>query len=187
MPANLQGLWNEHIEAPWNADYHININLQMNYWPAEVANLAECHEPLFDFIERLAARGEADRAATLYGARGWMAHHTSDAWAFTVPIGLTVWGMWPHGGGVDGPAPVGAYLLHAATRRFSRERAWPLMRGAAAVLPRLPRRGPRDGPARVGTEQFARKHLHHRRRAARGHRRWATRWTSRSCGTASRT
>jgi alpha-L-fucosidase 2 len=53
MPANLQGLWNEKLNAAWNADYHLNINLQMNYWPAEVCNLAECHEPLFDLMDRL--------------------------------------------------------------------------------------------------------------------------------------
>ena len=57
LPANLQGIWNEHVEAPWNADYHININVQMNYWPAEVANLPECHEPFFDMVDRLVERG----------------------------------------------------------------------------------------------------------------------------------
>ena len=130
MPANLQGLWNEHLEAPWNADYHININLQMNYWPAEVANLAEFHEPLFDFTERLAVRGE-ETARRLYGARGWMAHHTSDALAFTVPIGLTVWGMWPHGGAWTVRHLWESYL-HSGDEAFLEERAWPLMRGASA-------------------------------------------------------
>ncbi len=130
MPANLQGLWNPHLEAPWNADYHININLQMNYWPAEVANLAEFHEPLFDFTERLAARGE-ETARRLYGARGWMAHHTSDAWAFTVPIARTVWGLWPHGGAWTVRHLWEAYL-HSGDEVFLAERAWPLMRGASA-------------------------------------------------------
>jgi len=97
LPANLQGLWNEHIEAPWNADYHTNINVQMNYWPAEVTNLSECHEPFFDMVDKLVVRGRKT-AQDLYGARGWMAHHTTDAWWFTVPIGQTVWGMWPLGG-----------------------------------------------------------------------------------------
>ncbi|MFM1868131.1 MAG: Alpha-L-fucosidase, family, partial [Planctomycetota bacterium] len=98
LPANLQGLWNEHLAAPWNADYHTNINIQMNYWHAESTNLAECHEPLFAFTDRLIQNGRVS-AKKLYGARGSVVHHTSDAWAFTEPIGLTVWGMWPHGGG----------------------------------------------------------------------------------------
>ena len=129
MPANLQGLWNEHIKAPWNADYHVNINLQMNYWPAEVANLAEFHEPVFDFTEQLAERGR-ETARRLYDADGWMAHHTSDAWAFTVPIGRTVWGMWPHGGGWMTRHPWEHYL-HSGDVVFLRERAWPLLRGSA--------------------------------------------------------
>ena len=129
MPANLQGIWNEHVEAPWNADYHVNINLQMNYWPAEIANLAEFHEPVFDFTEQLAERGR-ETARRLYGADGWMAHHTSDAWAFTVPIGRTVWGMWPHGGGWMTRHPWEHYL-HSGDVVFLRERAWPLLRGSA--------------------------------------------------------
>ena len=129
MPANLQGLWNDHIEAPWNADYHVNINLQMNYWPAEIGNLAEFHEPVFDFTERLAVRGR-ETARRLYGADGWMAHHTSDAWAFTVPIGRTVWGMWPHGGGWM-TRHLWEHYLHSGDEVFLRERAWPLLRGAS--------------------------------------------------------
>ena len=85
LPANLQGLWNHHIEAPWNSDYHLNINLQMNYWPAEVTALSECHEPLFDFVDRLRVRG-AETARAHYDAPGWVAHHTTDIWAFTAPV-----------------------------------------------------------------------------------------------------
>ena len=129
LPANLQGLWNEHIEAPWNADYHVNINLQMNYWPAEVMGLSANHEPLFDFIECLAVRGE-ETAESLYGARGWMAHHTSDAWCFTVPIGRTVWGMWPHGGAWL-LRHMWEHYLFGGDELFLRERAWPLIRGHA--------------------------------------------------------
>lgn len=98
-PANLQGLWNEHIEAPWNADYHVNINLQMNYWPAEVANLSECHEPLMAFIERLIERGRIT-AREQYGLNGAVIHHTTDLWA---PAWMRAvqpyWGSWIHGGG----------------------------------------------------------------------------------------
>lgn len=129
MPANLQGLWNNHIKAPWNADYHININMQMNYWPAEVMGLSMCHEPLFDFVEALAERG-SETAKRLYGARGWLAHHTSDAWAFTVPIGNTVWGMWPHGGAWM-TRHLWEHYLYTGDMEFLRERAWPLLEGHA--------------------------------------------------------
>ena len=129
MPANLQGLWNEHIEAPWNADYHININLQMNYWPAEPMGLSDHHQPLFDFVECLAERGE-DTAQRLYGAGGWVAHHTSDAWCFTVPIGRTVWGMWPHGGAWM-LRHMWEHYLFGGDEVFLRERAWPLLKGHA--------------------------------------------------------
>jgi alpha-L-fucosidase 2 len=129
MPANLQGIWNEHITAPWNADYHTNINVQMNYWPAEVANLPECHEPFFDMVDGLIARGRKT-ARDLYGARGWVAHHTSDAWWFTVPIGRTVWGLWPLGG-----AWCCRHLFEhwqfTGDLDFLRHRAFPVMREAA--------------------------------------------------------
>jgi alpha-L-fucosidase 2 len=99
-PSNLQGLWNEHIEAPWNADYHVNINLQMNYWLADVTNLSECHEPLFDFVERLIARGRKT-ATEQYGInRGAVIHHASDLWAPAfMRAARPYWGSWIHGGG----------------------------------------------------------------------------------------
>ena len=129
LPANLQGIWSPHIAAPWNADYHININLQMNYWPAEVTNLAECHEPLFDFIEKLVVRGE-ETASELYDAPGWVAHHTSDVHAFTVPIGRTVWGMWPLGGAWL-CRHLWEHYQYGGDEEFLRERAWPVLRGAS--------------------------------------------------------
>ncbi|MHC5005677.1 MAG: glycosyl hydrolase family 95 catalytic domain-containing protein, partial [Planctomycetota bacterium] len=132
MPANLQGLWNQHIQAPWNCDYHININVQMNYWPAEVTNLAECHEPLFDLIDGIRRRGRTT-ARELYGCEGWMAHHTTDAWWFTVPIGRTVWGLWPTGG-----AWVSRHLWEhyqfTGDLDFLRERAWPVLAEAAVFF-----------------------------------------------------
>ncbi len=79
-PANLQGLWNKHIKAPWNADYHLNINLQMNYWPAEVTNLSELHNPLFDYGDRLVKRGKTT-AKENYGVKGSMIPHATDLWA----------------------------------------------------------------------------------------------------------
>ena len=96
LPANLQGVWNEHLKAPWNSDYHLNINIQMNYWPAEVTNLAECHEPLFDLLESLRAPGRKT-AKVHYGARGFVAHHITDIWSFTSPGDLPRSGLWPTG------------------------------------------------------------------------------------------
>ncbi len=96
LPANLQGLWNDSMSPPWDADYHLNINLQMNYWPAEVTNLAESHEPLFDFLESLRAPGRRT-ARVHYGARGFVAHHISDVWGFTSPGDLPRSGLWPAG------------------------------------------------------------------------------------------
>jgi len=129
MPANLQGIWNEHINAPWNADYHININCQMNYWPAEVTNLAECHTPFFDLIDGIAARG-AETARELYDCGGWVAHHTTDATFFTVPIGQTVWGLWPVGGAWC-LRHLWEHYEYGGDVEFLRERAWPLFRGSS--------------------------------------------------------
>jgi alpha-L-fucosidase 2 len=84
LPANLQGVWNDSMSPPWDADYHLNINLQMNYWPAEVTNLAELHEPLFAFLESLRIPGRRT-AQVHYGARGFVAHHITDIWGFTSP------------------------------------------------------------------------------------------------------
>ncbi|MBA3685521.1 MAG: glycoside hydrolase family 95 protein, partial [Planctomycetes bacterium] len=96
LPANLQGLWNDSFTPPWEADYHLNINLQMNYWPAEVANLADCHLPLFDFIESLRAPGR--RTARIhYDCGGFVAHHLTDVWGFTAPADGAQWGLWPMG------------------------------------------------------------------------------------------
>jgi alpha-L-fucosidase 2 len=96
LPANLQGLWNDSMNPPWDSDYHLNINLQMNYWPAEVTNLAETHLPLFDYLDSLRAPGRAT-AKVHYGARGFVAHHISDIWGFTGPGDLPRSGLWPTG------------------------------------------------------------------------------------------
>ena len=128
MPANLQGIWSWQMNAPWNADYHTNINVQMNYWPAEVANLSECHLPLFDLMDLLVKPGE--RTARLhYGARGWVVHHLTDAWGFTVPAdGLH--GIWPVGAAWLAAHPWEHYRF-TGDRVFLEKRAWPLMKGAA--------------------------------------------------------
>ncbi|HEX8486500.1 glycoside hydrolase family 95 protein [Sphingomonas sp.] len=96
LPANLQGLWADGFSPPWSADYHININLQMNYWPAEVCGLGALHEPLFAHAERLIAPG-ARTARIIYGCRGAAAHYTSNPWGHTAPDGQLQWGMWPDG------------------------------------------------------------------------------------------
>ena len=94
LPANLQGLWADTIQTPWNGDYHTNINVQMNYWPAEVTNLAECHLPLFSLIESLRAPGR--RTAKIhYNARGWVVHTITNVWGFTSPGEHPSWGQFP--------------------------------------------------------------------------------------------
>ncbi len=97
QPANLQGLWNESMTPPWESKYTININTEMNYWPAETCNLGECHEPLFALIEDLTHTG-ARTARVHYGARGWVAHHNTDLWRATGPVDGAVYGFWPTGG-----------------------------------------------------------------------------------------
>jgi alpha-L-fucosidase 2 len=96
LPANLQGLWNDSMFPPWDSDYHLNINLQMNYWPAEVTNLAELHEPVFDYLESLREPGRKT-ARVHYGADGFVAHHISDIWGFTTPGDRPRSGLWPTG------------------------------------------------------------------------------------------
>lgn len=95
--ANLQGVWNDSNTPPWDSKYTININAEMNYWPAEVTNLSECHEPLFDLIEDLSHTG-AETAKVLYDADGWVAHHNTDIWRVCGPIDMAQYGMWPNGG-----------------------------------------------------------------------------------------
>ena len=126
MPANLQGIWNDKIAAPWNADYHININIQMNYWPAEVCNLSECHEPFFDFIEVLIPSGQKT-AQNEYHCRGFMAHYTTDPWLWTAPIGRPVWGMWPMGAGWCTQHFMEHYRF-TGDRTFLSQRAYPVLK-----------------------------------------------------------
>ena len=131
MPANLQGLWCQDMKAPWNADYHTNINLQMNYWPVEVANLGECHLPLIDLMDELVPSGE-ETARRMYGARGWVVHHLTDVWGFTVPAD-GVWGIWPVGAAWLAQDPW-EHFQFGRDRKFLKERGYPLMRGAARFL-----------------------------------------------------
>ena len=129
MPANLQGIWNEHMEAPWNSDYHTNINLQMNYWPAEVTNLAECHAPFFDFVEGLVASGQRT-ARDMFGCRGFCAGHTTDAWRWTTPVGQVVYGMWVMGGAWCTQHFM-EHVRFTGDTEFLRDRAYPILKQAS--------------------------------------------------------
>jgi len=129
MPANLQGIWNEHIAAPWNADYHININVQMNYWPAEVTNLSECHEPFFRLTESLLPAGRKT-ARDVYNCRGFVAHHTTDAWFHTAPFGAVGYGMWPMGAAWCTQHFMEHYRF-TGDKQFLKERAWPVLKEAS--------------------------------------------------------
>ena len=129
LPANLQGIWADGLNPPWSADYHVNINIQMNYWPAEVTNLPECHTPLFDFTDMLRAPGRKT-AKTAYGCRGFVVHYTTNLWGQTALTGQTVWGLWQGGSGWLARH----YWEHYAFGRdlkFLRERAYPVLKEAA--------------------------------------------------------
>jgi len=132
MAANLQGLWEEGLRPPWNADYHLNINVQMNYWPAEVTNLSECHEPLFDLIENLRPRGRIT-AKNTYNARGFVAHHATDPWYFTAAIGNPQYGMWPMGVAWSAQHFWEHYAF-TLDERFLAERAYPVMKEASEFI-----------------------------------------------------
>ncbi len=136
QPANLQGLWNNKINPPWNSNYTININTEMNYWPAEVTNISECAEPLFRMIRELSGNG-AETARVNYGARGWTAHHNSDLWRQTAPVGAygkgdPVWAIWPMGGAWLS-THLWEHYLYSGDMDFLRE-AYPVMKGAALFL-----------------------------------------------------
>jgi alpha-L-fucosidase 2 len=132
QPANLQGLWNEDLKPAWDSKYTTNINAEMNYWPAEPAGLAECHEPLFDALDDLAVTG-AETAKAHYGAGGWVLHHNFDLWRGTAPINNSNHGIWPTGG-----AWLATHLWEryrfSGDRDFLAKRAWPLMKGASAFF-----------------------------------------------------
>ena len=128
LPANLQGLWAEEIQTPWNGDYHLDINVQMNYWPAEVGNLSELHEPMLKFIESLQAPG-ARTAKAYYDARGWVAHVISNPWSYTSPGEHASWGAT-----VSGSAWLCQHLWEHYAYTADREYlawAYPIMKGAA--------------------------------------------------------
>lgn len=130
-PANLQGLWNQHITAPWNADYHININMQMNYWPAEVCNLSELHLPFFDFTDKLIAKGK-EAASKNFGMSGSALPHSTDLWMSAYLQAETAyWGGWIGSGGWIARHYWEHYLF-SGDENFLRSRALPAIREIAA-------------------------------------------------------
>ncbi|SEM51956.1 glycoside hydrolase family 95 protein [Streptacidiphilus jiangxiensis] len=134
--ANLQGIWNNEVTPPWNCDWTSNINLQMNYWPAESTGLAECHEPLFDLVADLVESGR-NTARTYYDAPGWCCHHNADLWRATNPVGGDpVWANWPMAGPWLAAHLWDHHLFHG-DRAFLAERAYPVMREAARFLTHL--------------------------------------------------
>lgn len=122
LPANLQGKWCQHYKAPWNSDYHTNINLQMDYWPAQSCNLRECHLPYFDYMESLVPKGQ-ETAKVHYGARGWVLHHLSDIYGFTTPAD-GVHGVWPMGAAWLVRDTMEHYRFNG-DREFLQQRAYP--------------------------------------------------------------
>jgi len=128
LPANLQGMWAQGMAPPWSADYHVNINIQMNYWPAEVTNLSECALPLFDFTDMLVPPGRRT-ARTAYGCGGFVVHYTTTPWGQTALTGNTQYGLWQGGSG---------WLAHhfwehyrfTGDRKFLRERVYPILKEA---------------------------------------------------------
>ena len=131
LPANLQGIWNEHLNAPWNSDFHTNINLQMNYWVPEICNLPECHTPLFDYMDTLVEPG--NRTAKIhYGADGWVVHHLSDVWGFTTPAD-GIWGIWPVGAAWL-CEHVWEHYRFGGDKDFLIEQGYPLLKGAARFI-----------------------------------------------------
>lgn len=132
--ANLQGIWNALTRPPWSSNYTLNINTEMNYWPAEVCNLAECHMPLLDLIGNLAEKG-AETAKVNYGTRGWTAHHNSDLWAHTAPVGNygdgdPSWAYWPMGG-VWLTQHLWEHYAFNIDEAYLRTTAYPIMKEAA--------------------------------------------------------
>ena len=133
--ANLQGIWNHDLRAPWSSNYTVNINTEMNYWMAEKANLNDCHEPLFDLIERTALRGKKT-AKEVYHLDGWVSHHNVDIWGHSSPVGYfgqdenpCTYSMWPMSSGWL-CSHLWEHYRYTLDREFLREKAFPLIRGA---------------------------------------------------------
>ena len=131
QPANLQGIWNEQTDPPWGGKYTTNINLEMNYWPANPANLQEMNAPLFKMLRELSVSG-AETARSMYGAGGWVLHHNTDIWRCTGPVDQGGWSMWPTGGAWLS-RQIWEHYLHTGDKKFLAE-YYPVLKGAADFL-----------------------------------------------------
>jgi alpha-L-fucosidase 2 len=125
---NLQGIWNQSINPPWDSKYTININAEMNYWPAEKTNLAELHEPFLQMVKDLSVAGQ-QTAKDMYGARGWVAHHNTDIWRATGAIDGATWGTWSAGGGWMSQH-LWEHYLYSGDKNFLTS-AYPILKGAS--------------------------------------------------------
>ncbi len=142
-PANLQGIWNDLLSPPWGSKYTTNINLEMNYWPAELLNLSSMHEPLFNMISELAETGK-QTARLHYNAPGWVLHHNTDLWRGTAPINASNHGIWVSGG---------AWLCHhlwehyqfTQDKEFLKNKAYPIMKEAAMFFNSFLIKDPKTG------------------------------------------
>ena len=128
QPANLQGIWANSLNPAWDSKYTTNINVEMNYWPAEVTNLSELHEPFIKMVKEVAETG-AQTAKTMYGAKGWVLHHNTDIWRITGPVDFAASGMWPTGGAWF-CRHLWEHYLHTGDKEFLAE-VYPIMKGAA--------------------------------------------------------
>ena len=128
QPANLQGIWNDKIRPPWDSKYTININAEMNYWPAEKTNLAELHAPFLQMVKELAVTGQ-QTAKTMYGARGWTAHHNTDIWRATGAVDGPLWGVWNAAGGWL-CQHLWEHYLYNGNKQFLKE-IYPVLKGAS--------------------------------------------------------
>ena len=140
--ANLQGVWNDKMNAPWDSKYTININAEMNYWPALVGNLAETQEPLFSMTKDLSETG-AKTASVMYGCRGWVAHHNTDIWRIAGPVDGTPWGMFPTGGAWL-TTHIWQHYLFTGDKQFL-AKYYPVLKGAADFLLDYMREHPKYG------------------------------------------
>lgn len=128
QPLNLQGIWNDQLTPPWNGGYTININAQMNYWPAELTNLSECQEPFFKAIKELAINGK-ETARNMYGNDGWVAHHNMDIWRHSEPIDNCNCAFWPMAAGWL-TSHFWEKYLYSGDKKFLKEDVFPLLKGA---------------------------------------------------------
>jgi alpha-L-fucosidase 2 len=143
QPANLQGIWNDQLSPPWDSKWTVNINTEMNYWPAEVTNLSELHAPLFDLVDDVVATGRKTAQAH-YGARGWVLHHNTDLWRGSAPINRSNHGIWQTGGAWLS-LHLWEHYLFTGDRRFLAERAYPVLKEASLFFVDALVKDPRTG------------------------------------------